>query len=514
MRTKLLMGFVWVAMWVEILGTKGYPLGVGFGQAFCGGNLAEAASAEVRQGESSSAEGIKNTDVFIRVSPRDPRYFEFSDGRPYVPIGLNLAVSPTGVQLGVSNVPELPDYQRWFRRLAENRGNFARIWLSSSTFDVEHQRSGQYDSERAKRIDQLLALARQYGIRLKLCLEYFRHIGDGPQPHFAKRLHHVSQGGPAEKTADFFDTARCREQFKGKLAWYQKRYGDDPIIFGWELWNEINCIAGGDWVAWSEVMLAELHRLFPKNLAMQSVGSFDDAAYRERLYRPLCTLPGNDVLQVHRYLDLGARLEVCRGPVDVLAADAVRELTAFGIQKPILLAESGAVEPRHTGPFKLYQKDTAGIILHDVLFAPFFAGAAGPGHIWHWDVYVDRMNLWWHFGRFASAIEGIDPPAERFQVQQIEHPRLRIYVLAGRKTWLAWCRDKENTWQRELAEGRVPLPVREASIRVKLPAEWIQSAQWRTYDPWTDKWQELKPEGDRLLLPEFTRSLVVRAERR
>jgi hypothetical protein len=32
------------------------------------------------------------------------------------------------------------------------------------------------------------------------------------------------------------------------------------------------------------------------------------------------------VLQVHRYLDLGASLEVCRGPVDLLAADSIREL--------------------------------------------------------------------------------------------------------------------------------------------------------------------------------------------
>ena len=37
------------------------------------------------------------------------------------------------------------------------------------------------------------------------------------------------------------------------------------------------------------------------------------------------------------------------------------------------------------------------MILHDVLFAPFFAGAAGAGQIWHWDEYVDKNNLWWQF---------------------------------------------------------------------------------------------------------------------
>jgi hypothetical protein len=119
-------------------------------------------------------------------------------------------------------------------------------------------------------------------------------------------------------------------------------------------------------------------------------GASDDLTHFDRdgtrkAYEALCRMPGNDVLQVHRYLDLGAQLEVCRGPVDLLAADAVRELLAFTVRKPVLLAESGGVEPNHSGPLKLYEKDRDGLILHDVLFAPFFAGAAGPGHIWHWD---------------------------------------------------------------------------------------------------------------------------------
>ncbi len=62
------------------------------------------------------------------------------------------------------------------------------------------------------------------------------------------------------------------------------------------------------------------------------------------------------------------------------------------------------VEHERSGPFKLYARDTHGMLLHDVLFAPFFAGAAGPGQIWHWNVYVDANRLWHHFGRFAAAI--------------------------------------------------------------------------------------------------------------
>jgi len=72
------------------------------------------------------------------------------------------------------------------------------------------------------------------------------------------------------------------------------------------------------------------------------------------------TMADHGVLQVHRYLDLGAGLPVCRGPVDVLAADAVEELRAFGVRKPILLAETGAVRPNHTSMSELHAKDQGG----------------------------------------------------------------------------------------------------------------------------------------------------------
>ncbi|MGB2820438.1 MAG: hypothetical protein WBF17_05620 [Phycisphaerae bacterium] len=441
--------------------------------------------------------------MFVRVSTRDSRYFELSDGRPYVPIGLNVIQPADG---------GMEDMKRWLGKLAANRGNYCRIWLSSPFFDVEHARSGEYDADRAKRIDELLALARKHGIRLKLCLEHFRRLTGGSRPWITKPLHHVSQGGPAKDIAEFLDSPRCREQFKRKLAWYVGRYGSDPTVFGWELWNEMNCVHAGDWMKWTEIMLEELHRLFPKNLAMQSLGSFDHERKRT-FYRSICVMKGNDVAQVHRYLDLGASLKVCHGPADVLAADAVRELRAFDCGRPILLAESGAVEKSHSGPFKLYQKDTDGIILHDVLFAPFFAGAAGPGHIWHWGVYVDRMNLWHHFDRFAEAIDGLDPPAEGFEPIELAHDRLRILALKGKRTFLAWCRDSENTWTAELGEGKAPQRVRGAAIDLSKHADWLAGGAARAYDPWANRWSKAQVEGGRIVLPEFSRSIVVRIGR-
>lgn len=55
---------------------------------------------------------------FVRVSPRDVRYFELDNGAPYIPIGLNLIAPPKGD-------PALMD--EWFGKLAAQGGNYVRI---------------------------------------------------------------------------------------------------------------------------------------------------------------------------------------------------------------------------------------------------------------------------------------------------------------------------------------------------------------------------------------------------
>jgi hypothetical protein len=436
---------------------------------------------------------------FVRVSPRDSRYFELDNGKPYIPIGLNLIAPPKG---------DPAEMDAWFGKLAAQGGNYVRVWLGNNYYDVEHEKSGVYDEAKARRIDEMLASARRHGIRVKLCVDFFRHLGEGTQTWAAKPLHLVKNGGLATNMADWVNSPACRQRYAGKYDFYAKRLGSDPTIFGWELWNEMNAVVGGDVRGWTAEMLPQLHKRFPKNLCVQSLGSFDSNGARA-IYADICRLPENDVLQIHRYLDLGAKLEICRAPVDVLAADAVRELQALCVRKPILLAESGAVEPCHTGPFKLYEKDREGLILHDVLFAPFFAGAAGPGHIWHWDAYVAKNDLWRLFGGFAQAVAGIDPPAEAFEAQRVEHPRLRILVLRGQRTTLAWLRDTQVTWQTALAEGREEEALRGLAVALPAPAAG-GAVSASAFDPWSGARSALALEQGKVALPAFSRSLVVR----
>ena len=257
---------------------------------------------------------------------------------------------------------------------------------------------------------------------------------------------------------------------------------------------------------WNKDMLKAVKQRFPQNLVMQSLGSFD-GEYAKPLYRKMMMLPGNEVAQVHRYLDLGAQMEVCHAPMDVICASAIRDLQAYHAGKPIVLAETGAVEPKHAGPSKFYPKDTAGILLHDILFAPFFTGAAGTGMSWHWESYVHKNNLWYHFERFNEAVKGIDPVRESFVPRYQESAQFRMYVLKGKNLSLLWLRDKTNNWETELRDGVPPSLIRSAGI--SLP-ELRGAKKIEVYDPWTNQWTTVTASNKSITLPDFKRSLVVK----
>ncbi|MBK9138504.1 MAG: DUF5060 domain-containing protein [Verrucomicrobia bacterium] len=62
---------------------------------------------------------------FVRVSERDPRFYEFGDGSPFFPIGQNLAFIGNGQYVDLAKADEI------FGKLAANGANFVRVWTCS-----------------------------------------------------------------------------------------------------------------------------------------------------------------------------------------------------------------------------------------------------------------------------------------------------------------------------------------------------------------------------------------------
>jgi len=445
----------------------------------------------------------------IRISKANPNYLEYEDGTPFLAVGVNLCFVRNSETMTESAV--LRKYDEWFEAFAAAGGNYTRIWLGVPFFDVMEHEVGVCEPRKLEHIRHLIGKAEQLGIYLKFTLEHFRHIGKSEvvesfpgAVNFDKPIY----SGICRDMADYLDHEAGQFAYLTRSKYLADNgIGDSPAVAAVELWNEVNCIGSNErWSRWSERMIPPLKELFPNQMIVQNLGSFSGPdAYK--MYDVLAGLRGNEFLQAHRYLDPGAQLEVCRGPVDAMCADAIRELRDRNSDIPAFLAETGAVERNHRCYSHLYEKDSEGTLLHDMIFAPFFAGSAGCGQAWHWDsIYLEKHQLCWHFQRFRRAVEGIDPVREHFRPFHTATDRLRIYGLEGRFHTLLWCRDKASDWNSELENGVPP----ETISSEKLPPEIAGKAE--CYLPWEDRWMPIADVP--IVLPDFKRSIVVKVETR
>ncbi|MDA3960844.1 MAG: cellulase family glycosylhydrolase [Planctomycetota bacterium] len=435
----------------------------------------------------------------------DARYLA-RDGRLWIPVGANVCF-PRFEHAGDAGVERMCG---WIDDLADNGGDFGRVWLGHDYFDVEHAGPGCFDEARAERIQAVLDRAARRGVFLKLTLEHFRRIQPQAEaerfpgaPSFGRANFHCSHGGMVADMAQWLSDATARDTFVTKLERCAARWAAHPAVVAWELWNEMNAVAGDGWQAWTEHMLGELRRLVPDRLCVQSLGSYD-ADSKVAIYRWLAALSGNDVVQVHRYLDLGAGNAICHGPVDELIADAVHTLRSMAPAKPLLVAECGAVEPGHARPSDLYARDDQGTLFHDALFAAFAAGACASGQHWHWQDYLGQHGLWWHLQRFARAIAGFNPAATQARHSVVGD--LRVHALHGERVYWAWLRDARCDWRHELRDRRSPEAVKGARV----PAPFAGAA--RAYEPWADRWHDCPIIDGQMHLPPFVRSCVVRID--
>jgi hypothetical protein len=452
---------------------------------------------------------------YVEVSRRDPRYFALSDGTPYCAIGPDLCW-PDSYALPASRehfetsgkraTLGLGDYRRWFRRLAENGGNYARLWASCPYFDAQTDVAGDVELLRFAALDAVVELARQHGIRLKLCLEHFRSL-EPTRPFFARMLRHPEDGSAPRDMDDWFQSPVWQEFWWKRVDAYLARHGDDPTIMAWELWNEINCCATSDWSVqceWTRRVLPDLKLRAPHNLVVNSIGSFDMESSQS--WYDDFKMDEMDFQQVHRYLDQGAPMEICRNDPPEFSVEAIERTRRP--DRPVLLAETGAVNDAHTGPFRYYRSDDRGIIFHDTTFPAFFAGAAGTGNCWHWEEYIDQKCLWSGFRPFADLVDGIQFDAEGFRTFDLTTEHVWFLGLKGNRHLLAWVRSKADSWYAVLRDGRKPPLWRDQEFDLRPIG--VRQGEVEVFRPWRDARGQARLTGGSLHLPSFRYGLMLR----
>ncbi len=415
-----------------------------------------------------AARGFDNHG-FVKVSDRDRRYFSYSDGTSYYPIGINMAFptvyfASNGHEFGKSREIQyngIKDYEWWFRRAAKNGVNLVRLWLGYDYFTPDTEDAATLSLEKFAKLDVVISLAKRHGMKLKLTLEQFRYFRDVPNGNivdfiFNKKL--TLDGEPCGSYTVWLKEEKWREVWINKVRELSARYAYDPDIFAIELWNEqYACDAEfEDVVSWNRDMVPVIRELFPNTMVINSLGSLDcdRALVRYRAF------PWEifDFRQLHRYLDLGARYEDCHGdPIEMLKV-------GISLMKddsvPFVVAETGAVNNRHSGAFKFYSKDDRGILLVDCVYAPVFLGCASCGHNWWWNAnYVESKNLYRYFKPLADMVKGVDFTKESFVTKDLSDDDLHVLLLEGQNVTLGFLRNKTDCWQNVLRDDLETAPI-------------------------------------------------------
>ncbi len=454
---------------------------------------------------------------FVQVSKKDPRYFATGDGHAFVPVGPNLCIlraetRPASqahfVTGDCSAWMGLTSYRRWIRRLKNEGVNYVRLWLCTPYLNARTQIMGKHNLPVFNRLDAIMDLLRESGIRVKMCLENFLIFTRPDLPIFNKVLIDPDTGLPVTDTIEWISSEKWNNRWLDDIRPYIARYQNDPMVLAWELWNENNGYdAPGEYViAFNRRMLDRVHALSPRNLVVNSLGSYDREEFLHDYLIPFRDTENMPFMQIHRYLDQGSPLRICANDPVELVADAFERVNCTG--KPCVLNETAAVNDCHTGPFRFYPADDDGLIFTDLTYTPFFCGSSDSGHLWHWEYYIEPKNLWKHYRPFIEMLKGIEVDEEHFVPGRDSDERAHVLRLDGQKHTLIYVRSRLNPWQKILRDGEEPTPLSGLSIAVPeghIQVFWLMNEQRET---------ALNAENGQITLPAFHYGCVIRIDHR
>lgn len=454
------------------------------------------------------AEG-KFNHGFIGVSKTDRRYFSYTDSEPFYLMGINM-VYPTAYgasdgkefgKTGTKNYIGLKQYERWIKRCSENGVNMVRIWLGHEYFCPDNENVEEVKYEQYSKLDMLVNIAKKYGVYLKFTIEQFRFFVYENKDDYIFNLFNKKlslNGERCMSTEEWLREEKWQNAWLNKLGELAARYAYDTSVFAVELWNEMSTVGykGNELNEWNEYMLPKVKELFPNTMVVNSLGSLDT----DEELKKYKDFPWHkcDFKQLHRYLDQGyldhenKYQDTGRRPIEVIqkGMELIKDETL-----PFVVAETGAVNNNHSGPFKFYSCDDRGIIFVDCVYTPVFLGSASCGNIWHWDErYVESKNLYKYYKPLADMIEDIDFSKENFKSVDLSDDDVYLFVLDGDNVSICFIRNKADNWENTLKDDIEPKIIDSKEIEIK------GVKRLKNFPIWADDTTSVKKDGEKICI--------------
>lgn len=353
---------------------------------------------------------VKNARKFIQVSQKDPRYFEFTDGSIYYPVGHNVR-SATDARMDDKFPwkfrPEEGStaYRRYFKRMEEAGENWAEVWMSAWSLGLEwtegisgYHGANDYHMGNAWELDRVIDLATEHGIYINLVFNYHGRISTWCDPEWQLHPYNkVTPGGWLTMPLEFFSDSKAIEMQKRFIRYTQARWGWAPIIFGYELCSELNLTGHESHhkthfepavVEWCRTLGKYIKEIDPY-LHLVSTHVSNDYKY---LNPKICAMPEMDFNTLDAYHH--SRPETI---IPLVSKTAV----ANTYNKPILITEFGG-SPMAAGLEHLMVEQ------HAAIWAGACVPLSGVPMFWWWQV-IDENNLYPRYKAIKKFMADVDP---------------------------------------------------------------------------------------------------------
>eukprot|EP01048_Picozoa_sp_COSAG05_P000374 COSAG05_NODE_10_length_39559_cov_64.255423_8_plen_566_part_00 len=323
------------------------------------------------------ADDDQPTMGFLRVGPNRQHFVDSASNRTIVLRGFNIAWPHPNP--GLANVTKY--YKQYFEQMQAVGANYARVWLAPNLAHPWNPLAllktySAVNLAVADVVDDLLALAQTYGIRLMLVLESFNALcpdGANSECRYNKSVYNERNGGPLPARGGFltfWSNADANTAWENYLRFAAARFAPHPSLFAFQLFNEVDACMFDvveSAYAWHKRMAKVLHQA-------DQYGHVVSESFGINVGNPIIDADsGFDITTTHAY----ARVDRGDSPDTGIAAATYTAAKLKAYQKPSFVGEYGCDDD--SGQILTEQA------LHDGVWAPLFAGAAATGAFWYWD---------------------------------------------------------------------------------------------------------------------------------
>ncbi len=386
---------------------------------------------------------------YLNVAP-DQKHFQFTDGTPFFALGQNIAWADNPVLHGAAG--PFPAYDcgyldvyHYMNNLADNGGNYVRIYMAHWSTGVEWEELGVYDQTRAIALDSIMKIAEARGLHIQLAIDLSMGTGiNVPKDTWSPyRKSFVKEGGTA---ADFLNDTNALKSIDNYIKYIYARWAFSPAVASIEILSEQNY-----WDGFSE------HEIYFRNftthvnnLLRNELGDkvhMLSTCCGEKKYAAIFSNPALSFADVHYYSNKFLSNQE--------RFNMIHSRSYEKNNKPFLFGETGMINgPKNNSDADDFEHCND-INYHNTYWATMFMGGAGCGiYWWQWKSDGNRQKNFPALRYFMDSIAGVtlvSGESKMWEGNGLE----TFYVVSKMKfTAVGWAHNQSYWWGNMMTDCR------------------------------------------------------------